>query len=67
VLAVLDVIERENLLEHSQKMGEMFEKELHSLMEKHECIGDVRGVGMFWGFAFFYFKLSTKLNIFDIK
>lgn len=49
VLAVLDVIKDEHLLEHSQKMGELFEKELMGLKQRHACIGDIRGVGMFWG------------------
>lgn len=49
MLGVLEVIQREDLLGHSQRMGEHFERELNALKDKHECIGDVRGVGMFWG------------------
>ncbi|GMR47124.1 hypothetical protein PMAYCL1PPCAC_17319, partial [Pristionchus mayeri] len=49
VLGVLQVIREENLLEHSQKMGEIFKVELAKLKEKHPVIGDVRGVGLFWG------------------
>ncbi|TMS37739.1 hypothetical protein L596_004613 [Steinernema carpocapsae] len=49
VLGVLKAIEEDNLLEHSKKMGELFESELTKLHQKHECIGDIRGVGMFWG------------------
>jgi len=49
VLAVMEVIREENLLAHSEKMHGLFEKELRSLQKKHKCIGDVRGVGMFWG------------------
>ena len=49
VLAVLEVIAGENLLEHSQQMGALFEQELNGLKAKHPCVGDVRGVGMFWG------------------
>uniref|UniRef100_A0A914PGD7 Uncharacterized protein n=1 Tax=Panagrolaimus davidi TaxID=227884 RepID=A0A914PGD7_9BILA len=49
VLGVLKVIKDENLLEHSKMMGKEFERELNKLKEKHECVGDVRGVGMFWG------------------
>ncbi|KHJ76073.1 hypothetical protein OESDEN_24308 [Oesophagostomum dentatum] len=30
-------------------MGEEFERELHKLKQKYNCIGDVRGVGLFWG------------------
>ena len=49
VLGVLEVINRENLLEHSQQMGTLFEQELNGLKAKHPCVGDVRGVGMLWG------------------
>lgn len=49
VLGVLRVLEDENLLAHSQKMGKLFEEKLNQLKHKHPCIGDVRGVGLFWG------------------
>lgn len=42
VMGVLKVIDEENLLEHSQKMGVLFEQKLKMLMQKHACIGDVR-------------------------
>ncbi|VDO68910.1 unnamed protein product [Haemonchus placei] len=49
VLGVMRVIREENLLKHSQEMGEEFEKQLNQLKKKYQCIGDVRGVGLFWG------------------
>ena len=30
-------------------MGEVFRAELHRLADKHPCIGEVRGLGCFWG------------------
>lgn len=48
-LSVMNVIKEENLLEHSQVIGELFEKKLNQLKAKHQRIGDVRGVGLFWG------------------
>uniref|UniRef100_A0A0N4ZHW7 Alanine--glyoxylate aminotransferase 2-like n=1 Tax=Parastrongyloides trichosuri TaxID=131310 RepID=A0A0N4ZHW7_PARTI len=49
-LAVMKVIKNENLLEHSEKMSKLFEYKLNWLKEQHsEVIGDVRGVGQFWG------------------
>lgn len=42
VLAVLSVIEEDNLLQHSEEMGKLFEQELYKLKEKHNVIGDVR-------------------------
>ena len=47
--AVLDVIKEEKLQERSRELGEFMMKELLTLKEKHRCIGDVRGVGMFIG------------------
>ncbi|KAK6022357.1 aminotransferase, class III [Ostertagia ostertagi] len=49
VLGVMRVIREEKLLEHSQEMGEEFERQLNQLKAKYQCIGDVRGVGLFWG------------------
>lgn len=49
VLGVLEVLKKENLLEHSQRMGELCAKELQKLQKKHEAVGDVRGIGLFWG------------------
>ncbi|VDD94882.1 unnamed protein product [Enterobius vermicularis] len=49
VLGVLEVLKNNNLLEHSQRMGELFKVELNKLKQKHCAIGDVRGTGMFWG------------------
>ncbi|KAI6207044.1 hypothetical protein M3Y94_00984800 [Aphelenchoides besseyi] len=49
VLAVLNVLREERLVEHAREMGQRFKVALHELKDKHECIGDVRGVGLFWG------------------
>ncbi len=48
-LAVLDVIRDEGLQEHALAVGTRLRDGLRSLMEKHELIGDVRGVGLFIG------------------
>ena len=48
-LAVLKVIEEENLLERAQKMGTIMQARLLEMKEKYEIIGDVRGIGMLWG------------------
>uniref|UniRef100_A0A915BFR8 Alanine--glyoxylate aminotransferase 2-like n=1 Tax=Parascaris univalens TaxID=6257 RepID=A0A915BFR8_PARUN len=62
VLGVLSVISEENLLTHSQNMGELFQKKLHELKAKHECIGDVRGVGLFWGIDLVSDRQSREPN-----
>lgn len=48
-LAVLKVIDQENLLERSRCLGELMKKRLSELKDKYEIIGDVRGLGLLWG------------------
>ena len=48
--AVLKVIQEEELQAHSKKVGTLLQAELAKLMDKHECVGDVRGAGLFIGF-----------------
>ncbi|MBJ7221197.1 MULTISPECIES: aspartate aminotransferase family protein [unclassified Brenneria] len=48
--AVLSVIREENLQEHSLIVGEKLRRELGYLAQRHECVGDVRGAGLFIGF-----------------
>ena len=43
------IIEDENLLENTIKMGARIIDNLHNLAEKHPVIGDVRGSGLFCG------------------
>lgn len=51
-LAVLDVIENEKLQEHALSTGDYFKKKLSDLKNKHDLIGDVRGLGLFIGVEF---------------
>ncbi|XP_055009141.1 5-phosphohydroxy-L-lysine phospho-lyase isoform X1 [Boleophthalmus pectinirostris] len=48
-LAVLDVIEKEDLRGNAIRVGTMLKDLLRGLYSKHEIIGDVRGVGLFVG------------------
>jgi 4-aminobutyrate aminotransferase-like enzyme len=48
-LAVLDVIERENLVVNARTLGSYVEQGLLALQERHAVIGDVRTRGMFFG------------------
>lgn len=45
--AVLDVIEREGLAENSRLTGAEFKQALTGLAEHFDCLGSVRGVGLF--------------------
>ncbi|MFY0597069.1 MAG: aminotransferase class III-fold pyridoxal phosphate-dependent enzyme [Cognatishimia sp.] len=48
-LANMQIIEDENLLENTTKMGERMRANFLKLQEKHAVIGDVRGRGLFQG------------------
>lgn len=47
-LAVLDVLEQENLLENAVNTGAYVARGLRKLQDKHSLIGDVRDKGMFF-------------------
>jgi len=48
-MAVLDIIEEEELQENALKVGDHLKQGLEKLMVKHQLIGDVRGMGLFIG------------------
>jgi 2,2-dialkylglycine decarboxylase (pyruvate) len=48
-LTVLDVIERDNLVERAAKLGEQLTERLLRLRADHEVVGDVRGRGLLQG------------------
>lgn len=48
-LAVLDVMEREKLMQNAKVVGTYLQQGLAGLARKHELIGSVRGGGLFFG------------------
>jgi 4-aminobutyrate aminotransferase-like enzyme len=50
--AVLDVIDDEDLIGRTQDVGGYLLNSLRSLMQRHPCIGDIRGAGLFLGLDF---------------
>ena len=48
-LAVLEVIQRENLIERARTQGDYLRRGLLELQQRHEAIGDVRGLGLLLG------------------
>ena len=48
-LAVLDVMEKENLVENAKSIGRNLQQDLSRLAAKHDLIGSVRGNGLFFG------------------
>jgi adenosylmethionine-8-amino-7-oxononanoate aminotransferase len=51
-LANIEIIERENLVEHSARMGAYLKEQLHAALDPHPSVGDIRGLGLFVGFEF---------------
>jgi len=48
-VANIEVIEKENLVENSAKMGTYIKKRLTDMMDDHRIMGDVRGIGLLIG------------------
>ena len=48
-LAVIQVIEKENLRRNAAETGGYLRERLEELQAKHDCIGDVRGLGLMQG------------------
>src|SRR3954464_4520530 len=48
-VASIEAFREEGIVEHSAENGPLFEEALNGLAAKHPSIGDVRGLGCFWG------------------
>ncbi|HLB19681.1 MAG TPA: aminotransferase class III-fold pyridoxal phosphate-dependent enzyme [Gaiellaceae bacterium] len=48
-VASIEAFKEEGIVENSAEMGGVFAKRLRGLQERHPSIGDVRGLGCFWG------------------
>lgn len=48
-LAVQKIIRRDRLMENCEKMGALLEERLKKILGSHPHIGDIRGMGLFWG------------------
>jgi taurine--2-oxoglutarate transaminase len=48
-VASIEAFQEEGIVENAAAMGEVFAEELNGLAERHPCIGEVRGLGCFWG------------------
>ncbi len=49
VIAVLEILQQENLVENSRRMGELMKARLLEIQEKCPYLGDVRGQGLVMG------------------
>ncbi len=59
-LAVIDEIERLDLLQNAETMGELLKRELDGLMQRYPFIGDVRGKGLLLAFELVADRDSMK-------
>jgi 4-aminobutyrate aminotransferase / (S)-3-amino-2-methylpropionate transaminase / 5-aminovalerate transaminase len=57
-LAVLNIIEKEKLVENSQKMGKLMKDRLIMISERSKYLGDIRGKGLVIGMEFVEDKKS---------
>jgi taurine--2-oxoglutarate transaminase len=48
-VASIETFRDEGIVEHASELGPQFEECLRGLADKHPSIGDVRGLGCFWG------------------
>jgi 4-aminobutyrate aminotransferase len=60
-LKTIELLERE-LLANSANVGAYLKAGLEKLMAKHDCIGDVRGMGLMLGVEFVDHRVSKKPN-----
>jgi acetylornithine/N-succinyldiaminopimelate aminotransferase len=61
-MAVIDTIQRDDLLTQIRDVGEFFKAELHKLASRHECIVDVRGMGLMLGVELSSPELAQKVT-----
>jgi taurine--2-oxoglutarate transaminase len=48
-VASIVAFREEGIVEHAAEMGALFDEALQGLAERHPSIGEVRGLGCFWG------------------
>jgi len=47
-LASIDALQEDGILERCRELGDYLGAKLRALGERHRCVGDVRGMGLFW-------------------
>lgn len=48
-LTAINIMEEEQLVANSARMGELFKARFEKIKAKHEQLGDIRGMGLVWG------------------
>lgn len=62
-LKVLEIVQRDRLVERSAVLSSRLRKGLQNLMQHHQCIGDVRGRGLLLGMEFVPYKGKNPTDI----
>ena len=60
-IAVIDTIKQENLLDHIREVGNFFRKEFENLATRHDCIVEVRGLGLMLGVELNSAELAKRI------
>jgi taurine--2-oxoglutarate transaminase len=48
-VASIEAFREEGIVEHAAELGDVFRAALHGLADRHPSVGEVRGLGCFWG------------------
>lgn len=62
-LKVLEIIQRDHLVENARVLGDRLQKGLRNLMQRYQCIGDVRGRGLLLGMEFVPYEGQSAAGI----
>jgi 4-aminobutyrate aminotransferase-like enzyme len=62
IIATIEILKSENLIDNSYKIGEKFRKELHLLFDELDIIGDIRRQGSATAIEFVTDKNSMRFN-----
>jgi acetylornithine aminotransferase/acetylornithine/N-succinyldiaminopimelate aminotransferase len=60
-IAVIDTMRNQNMLAHIEEVGGFFKSELESLKQQHECILEVRGMGLMLGIELISAELAKQV------
>jgi acetylornithine/N-succinyldiaminopimelate aminotransferase len=60
-IAVIDTMKQENILAHIREVGDYFKRQLEALRTRHDCVIDVRGMGLMLGMELDSADLATKV------
>jgi 4-aminobutyrate aminotransferase-like enzyme len=61
--ATLDVLRDEHVLDNAQRVGSIMLEGLNGLAKKYECIGDVRGTGLYFGVEMVHDRAKKDTDI----